>query len=101
MNPVFSFQVINTEIEEKSGPRRKSKKQKEGTEETFMPLDVFSLHFPLGQNVLRISRGRKFSVWGPLTGIDLCFLYWCPHVGGLSLCSSCDTSLQGLVALLG
>lgn len=102
VNPVFSFQVINTEIEEKSGSRRKSKKQeKEGTEETFMPLDVFSLHFAPGQNVLRISRRRKFSVWSPLTAIDLCFLYWCPHVGGLSLCSSCDTSLQGLVALLG
>lgn len=99
MNPVFSFQVINTEIQEKSEPRRKSKTQeKEGTEEIFMPLDVFSLRFPPGQNVLRISRRRKFSVWSPLTAIDL---YWCPHVGGLSLCSSCDTSLQGLVALLG
>lgn len=98
MNPVFSFQVINTE--EKSGPRRKTQ-EKEGTEETFMPLVVSSLYFPPGQNVLRISRGRKFSVWSSLFAIDLCFLYWCPHVGGLSLCSSCDTSLQGLVALLG
>lgn len=102
MNPVFSFQVINTEIEEQSRPGRKSKTwEKEGTEETFSSLDVSSLHFPAGQNVLRIYRRRKFSVWSPQTAIDLCFLYRCPHVEGLSLCSSCDTSLQGLVALLG